>query len=64
VRTAAIPTKMRIIKTNMTDETNTQNDNEVQNDEQNEPKKTINGWSMNTDNTGYTDSGTPVYLGD
>lgn len=64
MRTAAIPTKMRIIKTNMTDETNTQNDNEVQNDEQNEPKKTINGWSMNTDNTGYTDSGTPVYLGD
>lgn len=49
----------------MTEETNTNTtDDEVQNDEQNEPKKTINGWSMNTDNTGYTDSGTPVYLGD
>lgn len=63
---AAIPTRMKNKKTNMTDETNTQNENEVQDNEQNEPKKenTINGWSMNTDNTGYTDSGTPVYLGD
>lgn len=58
-------TRMRTIKTTMTDETNTNtNDNEVQNDEQNEPKNTINWWSMNTDNTGYTDSGTPIYLGD
>lgn len=60
-----MPTRMRTIKTTMTEETNTNTtDNEVQNDEQNEPKKTINGWSMNPDNTGYTDSGTPVYLGD
>lgn len=55
---------MRTIKKTMTDETNT-NDNEVQKDEQEKNKsETINGWSMNTDNTGYTDSGTPVYLGD
>lgn len=46
----------------MTDETNTNtNDNEVQK----EPKKTTtNGWAMNPDNTGYSDSGTPIYLGD
>lgn len=50
----------------MTDETNTNTtDNEVQNEVQNEPKKTTtNGWAMNPDNTGYSDSGTPIYLGD
>ena len=63
---AAIPTRMRTIKTTMTDETNTNTtDNEVQNEVQNEPKKTTtNGWAMNPDNTGYSDSGTPIYLGD
>lgn len=48
----------------MTDEK--EKENEVQDNEQNEPKKenTIYGWGMNPDNTGYTDSGTPIYLGD